>query len=150
MLQLFFDSSGIVHTEFIPEGVTVNKHRYKEILRRLRNSIRRKHLELWRRKNWLLLHNAPAHYSALVQKELAKRQVTVLSHPPYSPDLTTCDFFLFPRLKEKIHGHRFQLAKEIITATREAAEDLPANIFQRFPAAIPTLADLHSGQRQLF
>jgi hypothetical protein len=30
MLELFFDSSGIVYMEFIPEGVTVNKHRYKE------------------------------------------------------------------------------------------------------------------------
>jgi hypothetical protein len=27
MLELFFDSSGIVHMEFIPGGATVNKHR---------------------------------------------------------------------------------------------------------------------------
>jgi hypothetical protein len=33
VLELFFDSSGIVHMEFIPEGVTVNKYLYKEILR---------------------------------------------------------------------------------------------------------------------
>jgi hypothetical protein len=33
MVELFFDSSGIVHVEFIPEGATVNKHRYEEILR---------------------------------------------------------------------------------------------------------------------
>jgi hypothetical protein len=33
MLELFFDSSGIVHMEFIPEGATVSKHRYEEILR---------------------------------------------------------------------------------------------------------------------
>jgi hypothetical protein len=37
--------------KFIPEGATVNKHRYKEILRRLCNSIHNKHPELWRRKN---------------------------------------------------------------------------------------------------
>jgi hypothetical protein len=29
MLELFLDSSGIVHMEFIPEGATVNKHCYK-------------------------------------------------------------------------------------------------------------------------
>jgi hypothetical protein len=39
MLELFFDSSEIVHVEFIPEGATVNKHRYKEILRHLCSSI---------------------------------------------------------------------------------------------------------------
>jgi hypothetical protein len=37
MLELFFGSSGIVHMEFIPEGSTVSKHCYKEILRRLCN-----------------------------------------------------------------------------------------------------------------
>jgi hypothetical protein len=68
ILELFFDSSGIVHVEFIPEGATVNKHRYKEILRRLRNSVRRKCTELWRTKSWLLLHdNAPAHRSVLAK-----------------------------------------------------------------------------------
>ncbi|KAJ4442216.1 hypothetical protein ANN_12082 [Periplaneta americana] len=35
MLELFFDSNGIVNMEFIPEGATVNKTRYKEILGRL-------------------------------------------------------------------------------------------------------------------
>jgi hypothetical protein len=43
--------------ELIPEGATVNKHRYEEILRRLRNSVRRKRSELWRRMNLLVLHN---------------------------------------------------------------------------------------------
>ena len=57
--------------EFIPEGATVNETRYKEILGRLRDSIRRERSELWRRKNWLLLHdNAPAHRSVLVQEKL--------------------------------------------------------------------------------
>jgi len=65
MLELFFDSQGIVHMEFIPQGTTVNKTRYKEILPRLHKSIRRKRPELWRR---ILLHdNAPAHRSVLVQ-----------------------------------------------------------------------------------
>jgi hypothetical protein len=44
MLELFFDSSGIVNMESFPEGATVNKHHYKEILHRLRKSVRRKHV----------------------------------------------------------------------------------------------------------
>jgi hypothetical protein len=32
MIELFFNSSGIVHIQFIPEGATVNKHCYKKIL----------------------------------------------------------------------------------------------------------------------
>ena len=64
--------------EFTPEGATVNKTRYEENLGRLRDSIPHKCPELWRRKNWLLLHdNVPAHRSVLVQEELARQQVTI-------------------------------------------------------------------------
>jgi hypothetical protein len=74
MFEPFFNSSGTVHMELIPEGATVKKQHYKEILLCLRNSIRHRHPELWHRMNWLLLHsNTPAHRSVLVQQELAKQ-----------------------------------------------------------------------------
>jgi len=34
--------------------------------------------------------------------------MTVVPHPPYSPDLATSDFFLFPKLKMKLKWQRFQ------------------------------------------
>ena len=99
-LNFSFYSNGIVHMEFIPEGATVNKTFYKELLSRLRDSIRHKRHKLWRTKNWLLLHDsAPAYCSVLLLDELSRQQVTILSHPLYSPDLAPCDFFLLPRLK---------------------------------------------------
>jgi hypothetical protein len=30
-----------------------------------------------------------------------------LDHPSYSPDLAPCDFWLFPKLKTALKGHRF-------------------------------------------
>jgi transposase len=30
---------------------------------------------------------------------LANKNITVLEHPPYSPDLAPCDFYLFPEIK---------------------------------------------------
>jgi histone-lysine N-methyltransferase SETMAR len=132
MLLLFLHSSGIVHMEFILEGVTVNKHRYKEVLCRLCNSICLKHYELWCRKNCLFLHdNAPAHLSVLVLEDLAEQQVTVLPHPPYSSDLTPCNFFFLSHLKEELHGCRIQSTKEIVNDTREAVRHLPASNFQQ-------------------
>ena len=56
-----------------------------------------------------LLHdNAPDHKSATVQEYLKESGLDVLDHPPYSPDLSPCDFWLFPRLKEMLAGHRFE------------------------------------------
>lgn len=35
--------------------------------------------------------------------------MTVLLQPPYSPDLTLCEFFLFPKLKSVLKGHYFDI-----------------------------------------
>jgi hypothetical protein len=85
----------------------------------------------------------------------AKRQFLpkIRSHLPYSPDLAACDFFFFPRLKEKLRWRRFQSAEEIgIRLCHKGNRTRPScKYFSAvFPAAIPTLADLHSGQRRLF
>ena len=96
---------GIVHMEFLPQGQTVNQHVYKEILRRLLHSVCEKRRELWQDNAWLLHQdNAPAHNALSICQFLAKKNVTVLDHPPYSPDLAPCDFFLFPKFKEVIKG----------------------------------------------
>ena len=45
-----------------------------------------------------LLHdNTPAHKSATVQEYLKESGLDVLDHPPYSPDLSPCDFWLFSK-----------------------------------------------------
>ena len=46
-----------------------------------------------------LYYNASSHKCEVVQSFLASEQVKVLNHPPYSPDLSPCDFFLFPNFQ---------------------------------------------------
>jgi len=42
-------------------------------LRRLRENVRRKRPEMWKKRNWLLHHdNAPAHTSLVVREFLTK------------------------------------------------------------------------------
>jgi len=68
MLLAFFDFEGIVHHEYAPDGQTINKEFYVEVLRRLHESVRQKRSEQWRDGDWILHHdNAPAHTSHLVQ-----------------------------------------------------------------------------------
>ena len=111
---LFFYSEGIVHNEYVPDGQTINKDFYLEILRSLRESVRRKRPEKWRESDWILHHdNAPANNSHLVQQFLAKHGTDLFQKLPYSPDLVSCDFFLFPRLKKVLKGHRFEATEDI-------------------------------------
>jgi hypothetical protein len=52
--------------------------------------------------------NTPAHYALSVYKFLAKNKMTVIPHPPYSPDLESCEFLLFLKLKILLKG-RFNI-----------------------------------------
>ena len=38
---------------------------------------------------------------------LASEKVKVLNYPPYSPDRSPCNFFLFPRLKKMLSGNKY-------------------------------------------
>ena len=121
MLTVFFDSEGVVHFEYAPDGQTVNKEYYLEVLRRLRDAVRRKRPTKWSSGDWHLHHdNAPPHSAHLVQNFLAKHGIPQLRHPPYSPDLSPNDFFLFPRLKRHLKGRRFEDTEAIkVNATAQ-------------------------------
>jgi histone-lysine N-methyltransferase SETMAR len=90
----------------------------------LRERIRRKRPELW--KNGFILHqdNAPAHTALSVKQFLAEKQIAVLQHPPYSPDLALCDFFLFPKVKSVLKGTRFASVTEVKKKTMELLRQL--------------------------
>ena len=86
MLTVFSDHEGVVHREYAPPGQTVTKDYYIEVLRRLRDSVRRKRQQLWASGDWHLHHdNAPAHSSALVQIFLVKHHITQVCQPPLQP-----------------------------------------------------------------
>ncbi|XP_035226541.1 histone-lysine N-methyltransferase SETMAR-like [Stegodyphus dumicola] len=103
MLETFFNIQGIVHLEFISEECTLNKELYVEILHHMCKSIWNKRPKMWAEQSWVLLHdNGPAHQSLLVNDFLMK--INVLPHPPYSPALEPCNFFLFPELARHLQG----------------------------------------------
>ncbi|UYV63271.1 hypothetical protein LAZ67_2003604 [Cordylochernes scorpioides] len=130
LLTVFFDCRDVVHHEFLPQGRTVNKEYYLQVIRNLREAIRQKRPDLWKNKNWLLHHdNAPAHTSLLVRDFLAKNNTLMMPQPPYSPDLPPCDFFLFPKLKRPMKGRRYTTLDEIKTASKEELKKILKNDF---------------------
>jgi len=109
-LICFFDQKGIVHKEFVPPGQTVNAAFYVEDLKCLWENVRRKRPDPWWNNTWLLHHyNVPAHAVLLTWWFLTYNNMTVVPHPPYSPDLAPSNFFLFPKLIVKLKGQRFQM-----------------------------------------
>ena len=48
MLMVFFDSEGVVHYEFLPQGRTVSKEYYLEVMQCLHEAVRKKRHDAWR------------------------------------------------------------------------------------------------------
>ena len=104
--QFFFGSQGIVHKEYVPPGQTVNQTFYREALERLRKRLARVRPGITR--TWMLHHdNAPCHMAVSINEFLAERSISVVPQPRYSSDLSHCDFFLFPRLKNLLKVRHF-------------------------------------------
>jgi hypothetical protein len=66
--------------------------------------------------NWVLHHgNVPAHTALSIQYFLVKKNILILPHSPYNPDLAPCNFYLFPKLKSKLKGHHFRTIEKVVT-----------------------------------
>jgi len=105
---------GVIHKEFVPESKTINAVYYKGVTKRLLNRIRRVRPGMCESGDWFLLHdNAPSHNATIVKQFLAQRKMTVLDHPPYSPDLTPADYFLFRKVKSHLEGRLFDSISDI-------------------------------------
>jgi hypothetical protein len=119
---------GTVHFEILEQGRTVNQHYYLEILVRFREAVRQRRPELWP-DAWILHHdNAPAHDTLAVQEFLAKKSIMKLDHPPYS---APCDFWLFPKLKTTLKGHRFSNTADIRGHAMTILQSIPEEEFQK-------------------
>ena len=67
----------------------------------------------------------------MVMSYLTEMGIKTVPHPPYSPDLAPCDFWMFPRLKEKLRGRRFEDVEEMKEAVTEALDTFPLEDYQR-------------------
>ena len=107
--------SGVVvrMREFLEHRKTVNSDVYCETLRSLRKSIKSKRPGLLTEGVILLHDNARPHVSTVTRSVLDKFKWEQLEHPPYSPDMSPCDFHLFSPLKKFLKGKRFNSDDEL-------------------------------------
>jgi histone-lysine N-methyltransferase SETMAR len=107
---VFWNSEGVVLTDFLEKGATVNSERYIKTLKSLKKRITRKRAE----NDDVLLQqdNARPHTSATTSDTIARLGFTVLPHPAYSPVLAPSDFHLFPKLNKDLKGQNLSSDEE--------------------------------------
>jgi transposase len=55
---------------------------------------------------------------------LTNKNITVLQHPHYSPDLAPCDFSLFPKIKSVLKGTHVGSVENVKAKTAEILKSL--------------------------
>ena len=71
-----------------------------------------------------LLHNKASSHE-VVKSFLASEKVKILNHLSYSPDLSPCDFFLFPRLKKMLSGNKYTSRSSLGSAIYQCLQQIP-------------------------
>jgi [histone H3]-lysine36 N-dimethyltransferase SETMAR len=111
------DARGIIFIDYLEKGQTFNSEYYMALLERLNDDISRKNDPIWRKQVLFHQNNAMCHKSIKATAKLHELGYELLLHPPYSPDLARCDFFLFADLKRMLAVKQFSTNKEVIAET---------------------------------
>ena len=126
LYAIFFNSSGPVVQVPCPSGHTATGRFYK-------NSVLKKVKEFYNKKRpsreWSRVHllndNASSYKCEVVKSFLASEKVKVLNHPPYSPDLSPYDCFLFPRLKKMLSGNKYTPRSSLCSDIYQCLQQIP-------------------------
>jgi len=118
MIIFAYYSAGIILTHAVPQHTTVTGQYYADFFEHhLRRALRKKRPHFLGENTPIILHdNARPHVTGVVNQLLARWQWEVLYHPPYSPDISPCDFDLIPKVKEPLRGRHFKTIPDIIDA----------------------------------
>jgi len=83
----------------------------------------------WRAKKCSSIKTTRRPTSRPLQWQNYELDYELIPHPPYSPDLAPCDFFLFPNLKTWLGGKKFS-SKEVIVAVNKYFADFETAYFK--------------------
>ena len=128
---LYFDINGPIIQISVPRGRTVTGTFYKrKILGKLNKCFEKRRSKTGLRGVRLLHDNAPAHTSSIVIHYLETKNVTMLPHPPYSPDLAPADFFQFPKLKRMLSVRKYGSRNAVVSAVYQCLKRIPETDYE--------------------
>jgi hypothetical protein len=59
------------------------------------------------------------------------RELERMPHPPYSPDLAPCDFFLFGYLKQELAGRQYETPADLFSEVRGIIRGISGDLLRR-------------------
>lgn len=130
LFSIFFRTSGPVLVHAVPGGKTIDSNYYIEnCLEPAFDAVSLKRKSVGTKSIKLLHDNAKPHCSQAVKNYLEHRSIKLIKHPPYSPDLAPCDYWLFDYIKCNLED---QIDEEsLIKAVTKILSTIPASEYKK-------------------
>lgn len=127
MLTVFWDRFGLILLEL--SALNITSDTYESSLKTLNEKLRTQRPN---KKKIILLHdNARPHTAKKIKKLISDLKWELLEHPPYSPDLSPSDYFLFSPLKNYLRGIRYPNSEELEFSIRNWFEKQSLDFFEK-------------------
>ena len=129
MATVFWDAKRIILIDYLRKGQIITGKYYATLLSRLHGKLQTERPNLAHKKILFHRDHASTYTFAVLMAKLHELEFKRFHHIPYSPDLASSDFFLFPNLKIWLVGNRFPSDKEVIAAVNEYFKGLKISYF---------------------
>ncbi|CAK9801736.1 Histone-lysine N-methyltransferase SETMAR [Anthophora plagiata] len=117
MVTIWWNAQGVIHYSFLQPGETITAMSYCREIDVMHEKLMKKQPALLNRHGAILLHdNARPHKASITDDKLTSLQYEILPHPPYSPDISPTDYYLFRNyelfLREKKYNNQNDIIKD--------------------------------------
>ena len=118
---MFFNGNSLLCIDFLPKGKKYNQRYFIDnIIEEIIKNTNEDEDQLDLDQMMIHMDNCKVHKGNLVQQKLNNLKLKSIPHPPYSPDISPCDFWLFGYLKKYLEDKEIksehQLKTQILTA----------------------------------
>ena len=129
---IYINAAGLVFCDMMPKGQTMNSTYFtKKIVTGVAKGISKTKRTRGLNRTQILHDNASSHKSRLTTQKLESMGLSVIRHPPYSPDLAICDFWLFMELKNRLAGKRFKTRAALAKSVNRELKNIPQSEYRK-------------------
>jgi histone-lysine N-methyltransferase SETMAR len=131
MFTVFFNGTGEYKIAILPKGQKENSAYFIESVLHPLAKIRYPQVRRTRERR-VMLHSdkAPVHNTEGVRENLASFGFRRMAHPPYSPDLAPCNFFLLSAMEQAFPGQYFATIDDLLMSVEVFLRGLSADSLQ--------------------
>ena len=123
--------SGLIESFALKSGASISARSYiTNCLSRVFDAVAERQEKTRLRRLTFHDDNAQLHQALMTTEYSTENRVKSYQNPPYSPNLSLCDFFLFQKLKNRLREIQFNNDEEMLEALDHAIGCLTTEDFQ--------------------